>query len=186
MTADTGVAGLRFEGWPWLAVLLFGAVSIGVGILAIVWPGQTFLVLSIILGIYIIIFGIFWIVAGFGGAVGHKWLLVIGGLLGVLAGALILAQPIRGGALMVLVIGSYWLVWGVVQLVTGIFGHGIEHRGWQIVASLFSIAAGLITLSWPQVTALVIAWLAGIWLIVTGAIEIGRSLEIRRVERALA
>lgn len=182
----TGVAGLRFEGWPWLAVLLFGALSIVVGVLAIVWPGQTFLVLSIILGIYIIIFGVFWMIAGFSGDVGHKWLLVIGGLLGVLAGALILSAPIRGGTLMVIVLGAYWLVWGVVQLITSIFGHGIEHRGWQIVSSILTIAAGLITLSWPAITALVIAWLAGIWLIVTGAIEIGRSFEIRRLRQATA
>ncbi len=176
---------IRFEGWPWLAVLTFGALTIVLGVVAIVWPGQTFLVLSIILGVYVIVFGVFWMVAGFSGA-DHAWLIVFGGLLGVLAGALMLARPLRGGALVVLVVGAYWLVWGVVQLVTSIFGSGVEHRGWGIVSSLFSVAAGIITLSWPQITALVFAWLAGIWLIVVGALDIGRSFEIRRLRSPIA
>ncbi|HEY5578405.1 MAG TPA: DUF308 domain-containing protein [Acidimicrobiia bacterium] len=181
---DAGVGGLRWNGWPWIVVLLFGVASIGVGVLTIVWPGQTFLVLSVILGVYLVVFGIFWMVAGFAADAGHGLLVVFAGLMGVLGGVLVLAQPIRGGALVVLIIGAYWVVWGVAQLVTSIFGHNVEHRGWHLVGSLFSIAAGIVTLAWPQITALVIAWVAGIWLILVGAIDIGRSFEIRRMEQA--
>ena len=182
---DAGIGGLRWSGWPWWAVLAFGLLTIGVGVLAIVWPGVTLLVLAIILGIYMIFFGVFWIVASFTEEIGHKWLLVIGGIIGVLAGIIILARPIQGTRVVIIVIGAYWLVFGIVQLITSIFGHNIEHRGWSIVSSLLSIAAGIITLSWPQITALAFAWLAGIWLILIGAVEIGRAFEIRRTQAAL-
>ena len=59
------VARHEIPGWGWLA--LAGAVNILVGILAIVWPEATVLVLSLILGAQILIFGVILTVAAFWG-----------------------------------------------------------------------------------------------------------------------
>jgi uncharacterized membrane protein HdeD (DUF308 family) len=53
-------------GWGWLA--LAGAVNIIVGILALAWPQATVLVLSVILGAQILVFGVLLLVAAFTGA----------------------------------------------------------------------------------------------------------------------
>ena len=49
--------------WGWLALL--GAVNVVVGVLAIAWPRATVLVLSIVLGLQVVLFGLVLVVAGF-------------------------------------------------------------------------------------------------------------------------
>ena len=56
----------EIPGWGWLA--LAGAFNILVGILALAWPEATVLVLSIILGAQIIVFGVILLVAAFTGS----------------------------------------------------------------------------------------------------------------------
>lgn len=51
-----GAVSLRVEGWGWL--LVGGALSVVVGVLALGWPGATVLVLGLLLGIRMLIFGI--------------------------------------------------------------------------------------------------------------------------------
>lgn len=54
--------------WGWLAVA--GVVNVLIGVLAIVWPEATILVLSLILGAQILIFGVILTVAAFWGGRG--------------------------------------------------------------------------------------------------------------------
>jgi uncharacterized membrane protein HdeD (DUF308 family) len=59
----------EIPGWGWLAVA--GAVNIVAGILALAWPEATVLVLSLLLGIQIIVFGLVLLVAAFVGPRAH-------------------------------------------------------------------------------------------------------------------
>jgi uncharacterized membrane protein HdeD (DUF308 family) len=51
-----GAVQLRVEGWGWL--LFGGVLSLVVGVLALVWPGATILVLGVLLGLRMLFFGI--------------------------------------------------------------------------------------------------------------------------------
>lgn len=51
-----GALSLRVEGWGWL--LFGGVLSVAVGVLALVWPEATILVLGLLLGIRMLLFGI--------------------------------------------------------------------------------------------------------------------------------
>ena len=51
-------------GWKWLYILI-GIVSIIAGVIALIWPGQTFLVLSAIVGWLLLFYGIIDIVFAF-------------------------------------------------------------------------------------------------------------------------
>jgi uncharacterized membrane protein HdeD (DUF308 family) len=57
------VARKEIEGWGWLA--LAGAVNVLIGVIAIAWPKATVLVLSLILGAQITVFGVLLLVAAF-------------------------------------------------------------------------------------------------------------------------
>jgi uncharacterized membrane protein HdeD (DUF308 family) len=59
----------EIPGWGWLA--LAGAVNIVIGILALAWPEATVLILSVILGLQILFFGILVLVAAFSGSRSH-------------------------------------------------------------------------------------------------------------------
>src|SRR5215212_4588048 len=54
----------RVEGWRWL-YLVGGALSIIAGIIALVWPGRTLLVISIVLAWFLVFKGIVDIVGAF-------------------------------------------------------------------------------------------------------------------------
>jgi uncharacterized membrane protein HdeD (DUF308 family) len=53
----------ELPGWGWLALL--GAVGVVVGVLAVVWPQVTVLVLSVVLGLQITLLGLALVFAGF-------------------------------------------------------------------------------------------------------------------------
>jgi uncharacterized membrane protein HdeD (DUF308 family) len=59
----------EIPGWGWVA--LAGAFNIVVGIMALAWPQATVLVLSLILGAQIIVFGLFLLVAALAGSRAH-------------------------------------------------------------------------------------------------------------------
>lgn len=47
--------------WGWFA--LFGVVAVAAGIIALVWPGPTLLVLAVVFGVQLVVSGIFRLVA---------------------------------------------------------------------------------------------------------------------------
>jgi uncharacterized membrane protein HdeD (DUF308 family) len=49
--------------WGW--VLAFGIITLVIGIVALVWPGRTLLVVAVLFGIQLIVMGIFRFVAAF-------------------------------------------------------------------------------------------------------------------------
>jgi uncharacterized membrane protein HdeD (DUF308 family) len=51
-----GALALRVEGWGWL--FLAGVLSVVAGVLALVWPDATILVLGLLLGLRLLLFGI--------------------------------------------------------------------------------------------------------------------------------
>ncbi|MGY1742966.1 MULTISPECIES: HdeD family acid-resistance protein [unclassified Blastococcus] len=57
------VARSEIPGWGWL--VLAGAVNVVIGVIAIVWPEATVLVLSVVLGLQIAAFGLLLVVAAF-------------------------------------------------------------------------------------------------------------------------
>src|SRR5262249_10251963 len=55
-------------------------------------------------------------------------------------------------------------------------------RSWATVARGFvGIAAGVLALAWPGVTALVLIWFIATWAIITGALEIAAGIRLRQV-----
>lgn len=47
-----------------------------------------------------------------------------------------------------------------------------KNWGWELISGLLSVAAGVIAITWPGITLLVIALTAGIWMIAIGSVRI--------------
>jgi uncharacterized membrane protein HdeD (DUF308 family) len=63
------IARAEIPGWGWLA--LAGAVNIVIGLLVLAWPEVTVLILSVILGLQVLAFGVLVLVAAFTGSRSH-------------------------------------------------------------------------------------------------------------------
>ena len=104
------------------------------------------------------------------------WMPLIRGILLILFGILMFAQP--GTTLLSLIwfLGIYWIVDGVFSLIEGVRGHAKKSRIWMFLGGTLSILAGFFILGNPLVAGLVsgtfLAYLIGITTIVSGLLMI--------------
>ena len=127
-------------GWKWLYILL-GIVSIGAGLIALIWPGQTFLVLSAIVGWLLLFYGIIDIVFAFSTRhlEGFWWMQLISGIIMVLLGFWAIAPDdstvanYRGAVLLAVWIGVAALFRGISDIILG-FRLRSVHRDLERVA----------------------------------------------------
>jgi uncharacterized membrane protein HdeD (DUF308 family) len=157
-------------GWPRWALITFGVISVILGILALIWPGLTILALVIVLGIEILIWGVMLMVNAFQEGQG-RILAVILGVLALIAGTSLFLRPLRNIPALIIVLSVFWVVGGLVEAIGSIVDRG-PGWGWGLFSGLVSVAAGIMVISWPEITLFVIAITAGIWMIVLGVVRI--------------
>jgi uncharacterized membrane protein HdeD (DUF308 family) len=100
------------------ALLIEGVIGIIAGVLTFAWPAITALVLLYVIAFWAIFTGLFEIIAGvrLRKVITNEWLLLVMGTLSFLFGVLILFAPGAGALAIVLWIGAYALVFGVLLL----------------------------------------------------------------------
>jgi uncharacterized membrane protein HdeD (DUF308 family) len=160
------------------AIGVGGVLAAIVGILILVWPGKTAMVVTAIIAIYAIAAGL--VYAGLGifakqkggwARLGHIAL----GILFIIAGVVALfnlGQTTAWLAVFVgILVGIMWIVEGIVALST--LGDAAS-KGWSIFFAILSIIAGIILLFSPLYVAF-LWWLLGISLVVLGIINIVRA-----------
>ena len=106
------------RGW-WL-LALSGALCIIAGMVALVWPRETALILLFVIAIWAIVTGITEIAAAFtpGRTATNDWLLVLGGVFSIIFGILLFIFPRVGLLALVWLIGIYAILYGISLLVS--------------------------------------------------------------------
>jgi uncharacterized membrane protein HdeD (DUF308 family) len=107
---------------PVFGHLLLGLIDIAAGVIALVWPGPTALVLVLIVGIWAFIGGFAEIFAGFGSGetAGTLAMFILAGLVSVAFGVVLFARPGVGAVTLALLFGLFSLVYGISQVVMGV------------------------------------------------------------------
>ncbi|RSM35014.1 HdeD family acid-resistance protein [Amycolatopsis balhimycina DSM 5908] len=98
---------------------ILGALGIVAGVLVLVWPGITVLLLALLVGLWAIVTGIAEIAAAIRlrKQIQGEAFLIAAGAISVLAGILIVINPIAGAYGIALLVGIYALLYGIVLLV---------------------------------------------------------------------
>lgn len=103
----------------WLVVL--GIIALIAGFFAIFHPGVAIKALTWILGIWLIVRGLFELFGAFtNNHVMPRWLLVVSGALSLLIGILFVANPGASAVGIAVLLGVSALVWGVVLIAVGL------------------------------------------------------------------
>jgi uncharacterized membrane protein HdeD (DUF308 family) len=124
--SDSAVQGMRAIGsasaGPVTGHLLLGLIDIAAGLVAIVWPGPTALVLVLVVAAWAVVGGIVEFAAGFGAGEtpGTHALFIIGGLISVAFGVVLFARPGVGALTLALLFGMFALIYGISQVSAGI------------------------------------------------------------------
>jgi len=107
---------------PVFGHLLLALIALAAGVIAIVWPGPTALVLVLVVGIWAFVGGIMEIAAAFGAGetAGTRALFVLSGLVSVAFGVVLFARPGVGAVTLALLFGLFTLIYGVSQITLGI------------------------------------------------------------------
>jgi uncharacterized membrane protein HdeD (DUF308 family) len=106
--------GAAVRGHRWSNVLI-GVVGVLAGLVAIMLPGETAVVLLVIIAIWAIVAGLVQVIAGFAlrPVMPHAWFLVVTGALTLVLGVVLLFNPGAGALALVTTIGVFALIWGV-------------------------------------------------------------------------
>jgi uncharacterized membrane protein HdeD (DUF308 family) len=103
--------GARHTWWP---QLLVGVISIGAGLYALGQPYNAATILAYVIAFWAIFVGLFEIFASIAAG---QWLLLVVGLLTTAFGFIILANPRSGFLALIMVLGIFYIVHGIVLLV---------------------------------------------------------------------
>ncbi|MBE0476141.1 MAG: DUF308 domain-containing protein [Coriobacteriia bacterium] len=166
----------RADGWAIAA----GVVLVIVGILAIGAPLVAAATAALVLPIALFVKGASELVsltrAPSTGAI--TWRLIVG-VLSILAGFLLLFQPVAAIVTLPIVLIAYLLVTGLVKLVVS-FVPGVDGRVWVGVSGVISIILGILLLTQPFVTTLVLIGIfIGIDVLFVGVALIAAGLQAR-------
>ncbi len=108
------------------------------------------------------------------------WVLALRGVIAVLLGILILFWPGITLLVMLMIFGIFALLDGAFSLYHGITGaRRGERRMSRLLIGLASIAAGIVTLVWPALTAVVLVYIIAAWAVIIGILEIVGAIQSR-------
>jgi uncharacterized membrane protein HdeD (DUF308 family) len=109
------------------------------------------------------------------------WAIVLRGIFAVLFGLGTFLWPGITLAVLVLLYGGYLFVDGILAILWALARRREGSFSWEVfLAGLASLAAGVVTLLWPGVTALALLYLIAVWAIVRGIFEILAAFHLRR------
>lgn len=108
------------------------------------------------------------------------WLILLRGLAAIAFGIITFVWPGVSLVTLVLLYGAYAFADGVVALLAAIRGGSPAPRWWLVAVGLLGIAAGLLTLVVPGITALMLLFFIAFWSIAIGVMQIAGAIRLRK------
>src|SRR5918998_4046388 len=167
----------------WWALALRGLAAIIFGILAFVWPGITLWALILLFGAYMLVDGVFAIVAAVrvAGEAARWWLLLVEGILGVLAGIIAFVWPGLTALALLYFVAAWATVTGIFEIVGAIrLRREIEGEWALILSGALSVLFGvLLVVLGPGVGLLSLVWLIGVYAVAFGVLLLILAFRVR-------
>lgn len=112
----------------WWLLLLQGIVGIGAGVVTLLWPGITALALLFVIAAWALVGGVLQVAAAIRlrKVITGEWLLALSGVLSIALGVLLVLFPGPGALALVIWIGAYAFVFGILLLVLGFRLRGLR------------------------------------------------------------
>lgn len=191
MTATTHSTGSSFFAeigralryWP--AVLISGVLLVIAGVLALVWPVVTALVIGILFGATILVQGVLFAAAAFSsrpGTPGRVWI-GVWAVLSIVLGVFTLAYPGTGALAAAYLLIIWFLISAVNDFVRA--SSGPDHRAWFIVLGVLQVVLA-VWLTFDLALAVdTVALLFAFGLLLRGFAEIALAFRLRHVGKLL-
>jgi uncharacterized membrane protein HdeD (DUF308 family) len=183
MRGGSGGLGPAVARMAWTAALAAAIGMLAVGVLLLVWPKATLTVVAILIGAALLVAGVFRLVDGVmdrGQGGGMRAADVVIGILAIVAGLYCIKHHALTILVVALVVGAFWIIHGVGDLITAATQGHVPGRGLRVVTGLFSLAAGIVVLFWPGISLILLLTVLGAWLLFYGVVLAILALRLRR------
>ena len=106
------------------------------------------------------------------------WSLVLRGAIAILFGILAFIWP----GITVLVFVALFAAYAIIDGILAIISAFRDSRNWLalVIEGVLGLAAGIVAILWPGITALALLYLIAAWAVVTGIFEIAAAIRLRR------
>jgi uncharacterized membrane protein HdeD (DUF308 family) len=165
----------------WQTSLLVGVVTLALGLVVAFHPSGSINVIAVLLGILLIVSGIFHLIRVFGRGEERRIWLGIAGVLLIVIGVVLIRHIHLTAAILGLMIGVVWIVQGLAWLMSGVSGRTVTGPGWWVFFGIVSLIAGIVVAASPVSSVTALAVLTGIWFAIMGAFEIIGAFMLRHV-----
>jgi len=170
---------LRLKRWRWWTVALRGVAAILFGIFSVFAPGITFVSLVLLFGAYSIVDGALALALA-SRPIQPRLPLIARGLVSIAAGIIALVWPGITGFALLLVIASWAIVAGVLEIVTAIqLRKEIEGEWLLAIEGILSIGFGALLVLSPLAGAIVLGLWIGAYALVLGGMLIATAFRLR-------
>ena len=166
----------------WWLLALRGLVAVLFGVLAFVWPGATLITLVWLFGAFALVNGLLSLILAAKAPKGYPRIgsLILGGLLGILAGLLTFVMPGITALGLLMLIAAWAIVTGIMEVVAAIRLRKIIANEWLLIlAGIASVAFGVILFLQPAAGALALIWWIGAWALIFGILLIVLAFRMR-------
>jgi uncharacterized membrane protein HdeD (DUF308 family) len=168
-------------------LIVRGVLGVVIGLLAMLWPGVTIAVLVVIFGVYALIDGLSNLFHGLRPSRTHgpSWAMALQGFVGIAAGVVAFVWPGITAFAVVMLIGAWALVTGVLELIAAIrFRREVRGEWLLALSGLLSIAFGVLVFLFPAAGAVGIAWILGAYAAAAGVVLIVLGMRLRSLTPA--
>jgi len=165
----------------WWAVALRGAFGILFGLIALFVPGATMLSLVLLFSAYMLVDGVFAIVAAVRAArARERWgLLVLEGIANIATGVIAFLWPGITVLAFVLLVAAWALITGGLMLSAAFRLDTAHGRWWLAFGGIVSILYGTLLIIAPLIGALVLTWWLGAYALVFGIALLVLAFKLR-------
>lgn len=170
----------------WWAMAVRGVLGIAVGVIAFITPATTMLALVLLFAAYMMVDGVFAIIAAVRAARRHdRWgLLVLEAVAGFVAAVIAVLWPGITVLAFVLLVAAWALVSGTLMVMAALHLNIDHGRWWLALGGVASIVYGVLLLVAPLIGALVLAWWFGIYAFVFGVALLILAFRLRARRRS--
>jgi uncharacterized membrane protein HdeD (DUF308 family) len=183
--AALAVGSLAFElAKKWWVLMIRGILLIIIGILAFVAPATWIFFVAA----YMLVDGMVMLFSGFGDQPPgqSRWPLIIFGILGLIAGLIILWNPELGGLTLTYVIAIWAIVGGILTIISALrLREEIDNEWWLVISGVLGIIFGILVFQNVLAGFLAIATVFGVFAILMGILSIVLSFRVRDFGKAI-
>jgi uncharacterized membrane protein HdeD (DUF308 family) len=172
----------------WWAIALRGVFAIIFGIIALLMPGATMLALVLLFAAYLLVDGIFAIIAAVRAARRQErwgWL-IFEGLVDLVTGGIAAVWPLITIVAFALLMGAWAIVTGALLLGASYRLNSPHGRWLMALAGAISVIWGVLLIIWPLIGALVLTWWMAAYALIFGVAMLVLALRLRGRRPAVA